>query len=169
MDRAALDELYDYTDFTWKSYENTVRQLPADAFTRQLDGAGWLSLRDVLFHLAVAWDEWLREQVGADDPLDAKLEDITGWDELRAHRKKIRGWIRRIIDETSDAELSRRQPEPKYGLSYEVSKAEMLTHMLLHERGHHGDVSTTLSRLGVEPAGSDYLVYLYFKQRRTVS
>jgi uncharacterized damage-inducible protein DinB len=31
------------------------------------------------------------------------------------------------------------------------SRGELLTHLLLHERGHHGDVSTLFYQLGIEP------------------
>ena len=47
-----------------------------------------------------------------------------------------------------------------------MSIGEMLWHVLLHERGHHGDVSTLLHQLGSEAPANDYAVYLWFKERR---
>jgi uncharacterized damage-inducible protein DinB len=33
----------------------------------------------------------------------------------------------------------------------QYSRGELITHLLLHERGHHGDVTTLFWQLGLEP------------------
>jgi uncharacterized damage-inducible protein DinB len=109
----------------------------------------------------------LRDELGLEDPLDATPEDITSWDDLQAHRRKVRGWMRRVIDESTDEELvAQRSPVwPDNPAAMLVSRADVLAHILLHERAHHGDVSTALSALGGEAPATDYLVYLFFKRR----
>ena len=46
-------------------------------------------------------------------------------------------------------------------------RADILGHILLHERGHHGDVTTMLSQLGATPPNIDYLTYVFFRTRQT--
>ncbi len=59
MDPAALRDLFDYTDFTWASHGRSLKLLPDDALTRQIDIAGRPMLGHGLYHLASAWDGWL--------------------------------------------------------------------------------------------------------------
>jgi uncharacterized damage-inducible protein DinB len=163
--RESLQDLIDYTTFTWAAYGRAVRALPADAFTSTVPGSGWPSLRHALFHLAGGWDEWLRDRAGADDPLDLVPESIASWDELQGHREKVRGWLQRVLDETSDDDLSARTFETGEGAAaIKSSVGDILTHILMHERGHHGDISTILSQLGAGSPNIDYFVYLWFQQ-----
>ena len=164
LDRAALEELYDYTSFTWQTYGNVVRGLPAGALTQPVEGSGWPALRDVLFHVAGGWDGWLRDQAGSTAPLDEGAESATSWEYLNGYRERVRGWMRRILDETSDIDLHRRNL-PEFNGAMMVTKAEILGHILLHERGHHGDITTLVSTLGGTPPPIDYLTYVFFKQR----
>jgi len=167
IDRRSLDELYDYTTFTWATYGNALRTLPPDAIARPVAGSGWPALRDVLFHLACGWDNWLRDRLGLDDPLDATADSITSWADAQALRGRTRGWLRRVLDETSDAGMYDRIEQVGSGGDggLRVGVVEVLSHILLHERGHHGDVTTLLSQLGAAPAASDYLVYVFFRDR----
>ena len=163
MDRDALRELFDYTSFTWASYGNALAQLPGDAFGREVDGPGWPSLRDALFHVATGWDDWLRDRLGADHPLDATAGSIESWDALQPHRERTRNWFRRVLDETPEAKLHERDVAVFQGMR--VSVEEVLVHILLHERAHHGDINGLLERAGAQLPASDYLVYVYFRDR----
>ena len=166
MDRASLRELFDYTTFTWASYANAVRALPPGALTRPIDGSGWGELRTPLFHVASAWDEWLRERTGVADALSETPEPMTSWGEIDAVRQRNRAWLRRILDETPDetfdAEETVWQGTPA---EMRASVAQVVAHILLHERGHHGDISTLIAQLGGTPPAVDYLVYRWFRQR----
>jgi uncharacterized damage-inducible protein DinB len=168
FDRAALRDLYDYTEFTWETYRRVSATLPADALSRPVEGSEWPALRNALFHIACAWDGWLRDRLGADDPLDATPDDISSWEDLQLHRDRTRDWLRRVIDETPDDALAAETEVMFAGTAPEmnVSVGAVLTHILLHERGHHGDVTTLFSQLGATPPGIDYLTYLFFKKRR---
>lgn len=165
--RAALRDLFDYTVFTWQSYARCLATLPPDVLSQPIPDAGWPALRDVFFHIALAWDGWLRDYLGIDDPLDATPESLSSWDDVQVHREKIRGWLRRLIDDTSEDDLHARTLTVGEGpTAMPASVADVAMHLLLHERGHHGDVTTLLAQLGVPPPPTDYLVYRFFKQRR---
>lgn len=166
-DRATLLELFDYTTFTWESYRRTCAGMPDGALSRAVEGSGWPALRNVFFHIATAWDGWLVERLGLDAALDATPESMSTWDELQALRDKTRGWLRRVIDETSDEEL-RTETAPMWEgtpAAFKVSVGDVVSHILLHERGHHGDVTTLLAGLGVEAPGVDFLVWKWFRRR----
>jgi uncharacterized damage-inducible protein DinB len=166
-DRRALSDLFEYTTFTWEAYGRAVARLPEGALTREAPGSGWPALRDVLFHLATAWDWWLARRIGMSDPAEGSAEDIGTWDDLRAYREKVRGWLRRAIDDASDEDLAART-EPVFEgtpAKTNVTAGEIIAHILLHERGHHGDVSTLLSQLGAQPPPIDYLTYVFFRER----
>jgi uncharacterized damage-inducible protein DinB len=151
MNRDALLELFDFTTFTWATYGRAMQQLPPDAFVRTIEGSGWTSLKQPLFHIAAGWDEWICELTGA-EPQTIECADVTTWEALEAIRSKMRPLLLRIIEETPDEELS-----------------DIIAHILLHERGHHGDVTTLLSALGADVPMSDYLVYAWFRDRQRAS
>lgn len=94
------------------------------------------------------------------------LEAITSWDQLDAVRRRNRGWLKLLLDETP-GEVFHAETTVWEGTPAEMraSIAEVVTHLLLHERGHHGDVSTLIERLGGTPPAVDYLVYRWFRQR----
>ena len=165
-DRDSIRELFDFTTFTWAAYRRAVSTLPPDAWARELPGNDWRSLRRVMFHLALGWDGWLRDRVGASDPLDLEAESIGAWEDLQPHRQKVRGWLRRVIDETSDRELSERTHDMQgWPGGFRASVGEILTHILLHERGHHCDVGAVLSALGANVPDVDFLVWRWFAAR----
>jgi uncharacterized damage-inducible protein DinB len=165
LDRAALLELFDYTTFTWATYGRTLGALPPDAFTREIQGSGWPALKDALFHIAVAWDDWLCAESG--QPLQQiELTGIRDWAQLDELRQRMRALLRGIIDGSSDDQMNAPAfvgvPNPPTT----ASRADLIAHMLLHERGHHGDISTLLHALGAPPSTADYLVYIFFRDRK---
>ena len=170
--REALRELFDYTTFTWSVYGRLVGSMPPEDFTRPVEGSGWPTLHAALFHIASAWDGWLFERFGIEDtPLERA--DATTWDAVQAYRERLRTLLRRAIDETPDDDLFTpsmpivRNPAPGVsGGDLLASPGEVITHLLLHERGHHGDISTLMSALGVAPPGIDYLTYVFFKRNQ---
>jgi uncharacterized damage-inducible protein DinB len=163
VNREALRELFDYTTFTWASYGIALRSLPPDACLQQVEGSGWESLRQVLFHIAAGWDEWICELTGA-EPQTIEAPDVTTWEQMEAIRSKLRPLLRRIIDESSEEQLHGAPHDTTGGPGR--SRSDIIAHILLHERGHHGDVTTLLAALGAEVPMSDYLVYAWFRDRR---
>jgi uncharacterized damage-inducible protein DinB len=165
MNRAALFELVDYTDFTWETYRKVTARLPDGDLTRAVEGSGWPALNNALFHIASAWDGWLRDQAGATDEIDEDAKPTT-LEEITEYRSRTRGWLKQVLGSLTDDDLQRRD-EVGFSDGTLVTKGEVLAHILLHERGHHGDVSTLLSALGVTPPPIDYMTYVFFKQRQS--
>lgn len=168
FDRDALSDLFDYTTFTWESYRRTLDRLPPETLTRPLEDAAWPDIAHLLFHLAAAWDDFLRDSLGLADEIDWTAGSVETWADLQQVRDRVRGWLRRLIDETPDEQLHAPRTHERWAnASMSASLAEVLAHILLHERGHHGDVATALTRLGARAPDVDYLVYVWFRNRHS--
>jgi uncharacterized damage-inducible protein DinB len=165
VDKNALQELFDYTTFTWASYGKSVRRLAPADFMRPIEGSGWPALSNALFHIASAWDGWICEQSGvALEEIEAT--DLTDWAQLDAIRQTNRTMLGEIIDGASQSAVDERIISIVPGGPPEMTRGEIIAHILLHERGHHGDVSTLLSLLGAEPPNIDYMTYVFFRNRK---
>jgi len=144
-------------------------RLRPGALTEAVAASGWPALADVFRHIVSGYDGWLHEMLGAGPVLVERPGDVAEWQAFEGWRTQTRASFRRMLDSTPDAELFvprvRAGGDGDAGLM--MSVADVLAHLLLHERGHHGDITTLLSQLGVEPPALDYAVYLYFKRRQS--
>ena len=167
FNRDGLLALYDYTEFTWQTYANAIGQLPPEALRRPVEGSGWPSLDKALFHIAAGWDGWLRDRAGATDALPSDGDAHT-WDDIAAIRTRTRGWMRAVLGAATDGDLAAPTElmSPGTAAEWRATPGQVLAHILLHERGHHGDITTLIAALGGTPAASDYLVYRFFEQRK---
>jgi uncharacterized damage-inducible protein DinB len=160
-----LRELFNYTTFTWATYGKMVRRLEPGDFARPVEGSGWPALRNALFHIASAWDGWIHEFAATGETVDENYRAET-WEETDASRQRIRELLRRIIEETPDEKMAAPWMPIVPGGEPEMTPADIIAHILLHERGHHGDVSTLFHALGVELPGMDYMTYVFFRNRK---
>lgn len=147
MDRAAIEELFTFTDYSWLEYERLIRPLGDEVLTRPAPGSGWPALRDALTHINWAYVRWLADPAGT---TDEPVERIGSWDELDTYRRRLRGHARDYLDSLSDEELSTPQEMNVDGETIRYSPADILVHTMLHERQHHGDLNTLLYQLGIE-------------------
>jgi uncharacterized damage-inducible protein DinB len=153
MDRAGIEELFAFTDYSWGEHRKVIGALGDDLLTKPAPGSGWPALSDALAHINWAYLRWLADPNGTSDP---DVERVTSSDELEAYRRRVRDHARSYLDSLSDPELFARRRMNVDGEILEYSPAEILTHVLLHERQHHGDISTLLYQLGVEAPIVEY-------------
>ncbi len=147
MDRAAIEELFAFTDYSWRAHEEVIRPLGDDVLTRPAPGSGWPALRDALAHMTWAYVRWLAAPTAT---TDEPVEHVTTWDELEAYRRRVRGHVRAYLDSLGDDELVTPREMNVDGEALVYSPADIFAHGMLHERQHHGDVNTLLYQLGVE-------------------
>jgi uncharacterized damage-inducible protein DinB len=153
MDRTAIDELYRFTDYAWRQYEETIRPLGDELLTRPAPGSGWPALRDALVHINWAYVRWLAD---SDATSDERVEAVRTWDELDAYRSRVRDHFRASVDALDDEELAVVRDMNVDGQMLRYSRADIFVHVLIHERQHHGDLNTLLYQLGVEPPLVEY-------------
>jgi uncharacterized damage-inducible protein DinB len=153
MDRTAIEDLFAFTDYGWRQFENAVRPLGDETLTKPAPGSGWPALRDAFVHINWAYVRWLADprKTSAIEP-----ERITSWDELEGYRRRVRGHAREYLDSLDDVELLTPHERNIDGAPMKYSPAEIFVHVLLHEREHHGDINTLLYQLGFEPVMVEY-------------
>jgi uncharacterized damage-inducible protein DinB len=147
MDRAAIDDLFAFTDYSWREYEAVIRPLGDDVLTQPAPGSGWPALRDALAHIVSAYVRWLADPAGT---TDEPAERVDSWDDLEDYRRRLRDHARVYLDSLDDVELLTPREMNIYGETLVYSPADILVHVLLHERQHHGDLNTLLYQLGIE-------------------
>jgi uncharacterized damage-inducible protein DinB len=150
MDKAALLDLFEYTGWVWAQIRTTA---PADeTLVAVAPGSGWPALRNCLGHIIVAYDRWVPAIVDlrAGALPDLADRDFNTWRQVQAQCSRIRQALRDGIERYSEDELHRLHDVNVDGSPVRYSRAELILHLLLHERGHHGDVTTLFWQLGIE-------------------
>jgi uncharacterized damage-inducible protein DinB len=147
MDRAAIEELFTFTDYSWGEYERVIHPLGDDVLTAPAPGSGWPALRDALAHMVWAYVRWLADPAGT---TDEPVERIESWEELDAYRRGVRGHDRGYLDSLGDGELLTPREMNVDGEPRWYCPADIFAHAMLHERQHHGDLNTLLYQHGVE-------------------
>ena len=153
MDRAAIEELLAFTDYSWREHERAIRPLGDDVLTQAAPGSGWPALGDALAHINWAYIRWLADPAGTTDEPEGPVKS---WDELEAYRRRVRGRPREYLDSLGDGELLTPREMNVDGETLLYRPADIFVHVLLHERQHHGDVNTLLYQLGIEAPIVEY-------------
>jgi uncharacterized damage-inducible protein DinB len=167
MNREALSELYAYGDFVWAAYDRSVRALPEGSMGRAVEGSGWPALIDAFRHIVSGTDGWLHNALGLGPVLVEKPEELGDWIAIDALRRRLHDEIAALLQQLSDDELfvvRHRVFEESERAT--MSIADVLLHLMLHDRGHYGDISTLLYQLGAEAPPADYVVYFFLRPQQ---
>ena len=153
MDRAAVESLFTFTEYSWRTYEDVIRPLGDEVLTTPAPGSGWPAPADALAHINWAYVRWLADPAGT---TDEPVERVGSWEELEAYRRRVRDHARSYLDSLGDDELLAPREMDVDGEAIAYSPADILVHVLLHERQHHGDLNTLLYQLGIEGPMVEY-------------
>ena len=153
MDRAAIEKLFTFTDYSWREYYRAIGPLGDDGLRMPAPGSGWPALRDALVHINWAYIRWLADPAGT---TDEPVETVESWDELDAYRREVRDHARAYLDSMAEEELLTPREMNVDGETLLYSPADIFVHVFLHERQHHGDVNTLLYQHGVEVPSVEY-------------
>lgn len=152
IDRPGLESLFGFTDFAWRQIADVIAEEGGDALTRPAPGSGWPALRNCLAHILLAYHRWV------DGLGELKACELPGygddqfqtWSDVQAYRDRVRAALRAQLD-SDDEYLFTVHDFDIDGEPMAYSRGELLAHLLLHERAHHGDVTTLFYQLGIEP------------------
>jgi len=153
MDRAAIEDLFAFTEYSWRMYAEAIRPLGDETLVRPAPGSGWPALRDAFVHINWAYVRWLADPTATSS---TPPDQINSWDELEDYRRRVRDRFREYLESLSDNELTEPREMNIDGNPMWYSPADIFVHVLLHERQHHGDLNTLLYQLGVEPPMVEY-------------
>ena len=163
MDKGSLLDLFDYTGFVWDQFRDAVPE--QETLVAVAPESGWPTLRNCLAHIILAYDRWVPAIVELQakelpEPADG---DFLTWPQIDAQRARTREALRSAIERWTERELQDIHDVGVGGELVPYSRAELILHLLLHERGHHGDVTTLFSQLGI---GADLAIEYRFHLRR---
>lgn len=168
MDRAALNELFDYTGWAWERLERVIDALPPEQFGAPVPGSGWSALSSCIEHFTAAYDGWLNDEWslnlgpgfyprGGEDYPD--VPELKVWETMKEYRRQCRAQCREVLAR-DDAWLFTKF-EKDYGGGVERwCPGDIIANLLLHERGHHGDLNTLFHQLGVRSYIIDYRYFV---------
>ncbi len=164
MRRDAIQELLDYTGWAWERIERVIDRLPDGTFARGLEESGWPSLFDCVAHFTTAYDGWLNADWGLalGEVRYAGDEAAANWATMKSYRAECREMFRQALMVDDSTLYAKRRFDFEEG-SEDLSRADILANLVLHERGHHGDLNTLFHQLGVK----SYMIdFRYFVSRR---
>jgi uncharacterized damage-inducible protein DinB len=158
--RDAIEELFDYTGWAWERIAKVIDEQLVDAYAKPMEGSGWPSIAACLSHSVSAYDGWLNMEWGQIEASDISYpatwpDPVNDWDDMKAYYGRIRESFRRAINIPDDALYEKRAYDLGSG-SEQLSTADILANMVLHERGHHGDLNTLFHLHGVKSYIIDY-------------
>jgi uncharacterized damage-inducible protein DinB len=165
VNRIAIAELFDYVNWAWERIEKTIDEQPEGTFTKEAPGSGWPRLADCCFHSVSAYDGWINGEWGiGDGNYFAESEDpIESWEKFKAYRARCVEAFNTAMKASEDSFSRRRRFEIEPGVVEMMSTGDILANLVLHERGHHGDLNTLFHQLGIR----SYIIdYRYFVTRR---
>ena len=150
MDKAALQDLFAYTGWAWDQIKAAI---PDDeTLSAVAPGSGWPALRNCLAHIVLAYDRWVPAIVELkSQPLpDLTPDDFITWPQVEAQRRRTRDALQSHLAGWTDADLRELHEIDVDREPIRYSRGELIIHLLLHERGHHGDVTTLFWQLGLD-------------------
>lgn len=161
MDRKAIEELYRYTDYAWERIARVIDTLPPAQFAARIPGSGWPALRNCFEHVVAAYDGWINGEwaLALGSLIYTGPETLQTWEQMRNYRLRVRAAFRDAMACPDDVLYGKR--EYRFGDAPEqLSRADILTNLLLHERGHHGDLNTMFHQLGIRGFFVDYRYFV---------
>lgn len=164
MERNAIVELFDYTGWAWERIARLIDEHP-DAYTAAVPGSGWPTIAACLTHAVSSYDGWLNGpwggiQMGQMTYPGAWPKPVDDWPAMKAYHGRVREVFQHALDVPDDILYQRNiREEGSPPESQPVSRADVLTNLLLHERGHHGDLSTLFHAHGITGFFVDYMFY----------
>ncbi len=87
------------------------------------------------------------------------LAELASWADVERYREQVRERFREML-ECDDDDLYRQRDIDVDGETVSYSHGEILANLLLHERGHHGDISTLFYQLGIDMPNIDYRFFV---------
>lgn len=149
MNREAIQELYALDDHVWQQVVEIISSASRDALTTDAPGSGWPNLRNCLAHIIFGYDRWLA--IMTSEPPTDVAESLQTLSEIAAARSSFRTGVNSLLQSLGDEALQDVRPFTIDDDKMPYSYAELLAHLALHERGHHGDITTLFWQLGIEP------------------
>jgi len=157
MNRSDFHTLFAYSDNCWALLGKTLPEAPEawDAIFETT--SAWNSVHKLLAHIIGAEERLVTMRL-KNQPLPMQYEEraAADWPGLYEEHKAIRAITYCYIESLTDAQFD--ETIPGIAGRHDLTRADLLFHILNHENYHRGEVITQLQRLGLDPPNFDYLL-----------
>jgi uncharacterized damage-inducible protein DinB len=155
-------------------YNHVVRALYFEAFSKlpwaeivEPKGISFDSMRNVFLHLTFVEDRWINYilQGRFNEWVDPDFENYTDITTLKVYKERVQGSTEEYLRKLTPEELNRRIQvpwgnTPKTEIAVEIA----LTHMVLEDMIHYGELSALLWQMNFAPY-LGFWRYVYEKQK----
>ena len=122
------------------------------------------SMRNVFLHLTLVEDRWINYIIPGRFKkwVDLNFDAFVDIDSLRGYMQRVKDSTEAYLKELSAEELNRQIAVPWGDKPYsEVSIETVLTHMVIEDMIHYGELSAVLWQMGLEPPYTGFWRYKY--------
>lgn len=160
MNREAIIELFDYTGWAWERIAKVIDEQLRDAYATPMAGSGWPSIAACLSHSVSAYDGWLNMSWGGIELGEVTYpatwpEPVNDWEAMKAYHARVRESFRQVVNLPEGVLYEERTIDDGFGPE-RIRTADILANLVIHERGHHGDLNTLFHLHGVKSYFIDY-------------
>ena len=164
-----LDTLFNYSARYRARLRDSLKGAPGDAFVREFPSIGHGSLRETLLHCVGVEQEWVT--------VDAQKREMD-WASYQPDLYPTPDSVFDRWEQIRRATLDFASGLGPAGLAHKVeitngavsrgwfAVEDILLHVLLHEIGHRGDVTTLMSAVGIPVPGFDHISLLRWEASR---
>ncbi|MEO8456639.1 MAG: DinB family protein [Chloroflexota bacterium] len=147
MDRATIEELFDYTGWAWEQIGAALAPRGPEIITTDGPTSGWPALWDCLRHVSIGYDFWASSMDGR--PAIEFDKAPPDWSALNDYHQRARKRLHERLILLDDVALATpREVETITGPGA-YTPAQLFFNALWHDRGHHGDINTLLYQHGI--------------------
>jgi uncharacterized damage-inducible protein DinB len=154
-------------------YNHTVRRLYLDSFAKlpwtevvKSRGASFDSMRDIFLHLTLVEDRWINYAIPDRFSMwvDPVFDDFKGIESLKNYALQVEEKTIAYLQRLTPEELNRLVVVPWGEKPYASLRVEdVLTHMVLEDMMHYGELSALLWQMGEE---APYRAYWRYKHQQ---
>lgn len=156
-------------------YNHAVRRLYFDALVKlpwqqmiEPRGLSYDSLRNVFLHITVVEDRWVSYIIPDrfDKWVDPEFDAFNSIESMKTYMEKVEANTKNLLSAAQASGLSRKINVPWGGKPYkQLSVEEILTHMVMEDMVHYGELSASLWQMGLEAPYLGFWRYLTEVQR----
>jgi uncharacterized damage-inducible protein DinB len=161
VQRAAIQDLFGYCGFAWQQIADAMSRFDPGLVAKPAPGSGWPALRDCFGHMLLAYEDWIAELEGR-PMLEFDPAKATTFAEIDAYSHTVRERFQVYLDSLSDEELNAERHLNVDGEMETYTPAQLLANLVIHERGHHGDINTLFYQHGIPEVDWPWIEYRAF-------
>ena len=161
-----IKDLIGYSHVVRGLYFDALEKLPwAEVVAPR--GLSFDCLRDVFLHLTLVEDRWISYIIQGrfSEWVDPDFGSFTDMQSLKNYMQRVHGNTEKYLSTLSQQELYRQIEVPWGEKPYAKLKVEdVLTHMVMEDMVHFGELSAALWQMGLEPPYRAFWRYKHLKE-----